>query len=116
MNTGTVNINDVIMGAFQFPVPFGGWNESGLGSRSGGAAGIRKYCRTKSIVAERVAMRNPLWYPYGPKKGKLLGRPVLSLAFSGADTGKAAELAKQVLRGRGGDGAGSAGSYKRTGS
>jgi PAS domain S-box-containing protein len=39
-----------------------------------------------------------------PKKGKLLGRPVLSLAFSGADAGKAAELAKQVLRGRGGDG------------
>ncbi len=39
-----------------------------------------------------------------PKKGKLLGRPVLSLAFSGGDTGKAAELAKQVLRGRGGDG------------
>jgi PAS domain S-box-containing protein len=39
-----------------------------------------------------------------PAKGKLLGRPVLSLAFSGADAGKAAELAKQVLRGRGGDG------------
>ncbi len=39
-----------------------------------------------------------------PKKGKLLGRPVLSLAFSGGDAGKAAELAKQVLRGRGGDG------------
>ena len=35
-----------------------------------------------------------------PKKGKLLGRPVLSLAFSGGDAGKAAELAKQVLRGR----------------
>ena len=39
-----------------------------------------------------------------PKRGKLLGRPVLSLAFSGVDAGKAAELAKQVLRGRGGDG------------
>ncbi len=39
-----------------------------------------------------------------PKRGKLLGRPVLSLAFSGVDAGKAAELARQVLRGRGGDG------------
>ncbi len=39
-----------------------------------------------------------------PAGGKLLGRPVLSLAFSGGDAGKAAELAKQVLRGRDGDG------------
>jgi PAS domain S-box-containing protein len=39
-----------------------------------------------------------------PDRGKLLGRPVLSLAFSGGDAGKAAELARQVLRGRGGDG------------
>ena len=74
MNTGTVNINNVITNAFQFPVPMEGWNESGLGSRSGGAAGIRKYCRTKSIVAERVTMKKePLWYPYSRKKGKLMG-------------------------------------------
>ena len=39
-----------------------------------------------------------------PDGGKLLGRPVLSLAFSGGDAAKAAELARQVLRGRGGDG------------
>ncbi|HUY51961.1 MAG TPA: SpoIIE family protein phosphatase [Streptosporangiaceae bacterium] len=39
-----------------------------------------------------------------PGNGKLLGRPVLSLAFTGGDAGKAAELANQVLRGRGGDG------------
>jgi acyl-CoA reductase-like NAD-dependent aldehyde dehydrogenase len=77
MNTGMVNINNVITGAFQFPLPFAGWNESGLGSRCGGAAGIRKYCRTKSIVADRVAMKKePLWYPYSAKKGKLLGAMV----------------------------------------
>lgn len=52
MNTGTVNINNVIANVFQFPVPMEGWNDSGVGSRSGGAAGIRKFCRTKSIVAE----------------------------------------------------------------
>jgi acyl-CoA reductase-like NAD-dependent aldehyde dehydrogenase len=77
MNTGTVNINNVITGAMQFPVPMEGWNDSGLGSRSGGAAGIRKYCRTKRIVAERVSMKkDPLWYPYSRKKGKLLGAAV----------------------------------------
>ena len=77
MNTGGVNINNVITGAFQFPLPFAGWNESGLGSRCGGADGIRKYCRTKSIAADRVAMKKePLWYPYSRKKGKVLGAMV----------------------------------------
>ena len=71
MKTGTVNINNVITNVFQFPVPMEGWNESGVGSRSGGAAGIRKFCRTKSIVAERVTMKKePSWYPYSRKKGK----------------------------------------------
>jgi acyl-CoA reductase-like NAD-dependent aldehyde dehydrogenase len=70
LNTGTVNINNVITGLLQFGVPMPGWKESGLGSRSGGADGIRKYCRQKSIVAERVAMKKELlWYPYGRKKG-----------------------------------------------
>lgn len=55
MNTGSVNINNVLMGAAQLSVPWEGWNDSGLGLRSGGASGIRKYCRTKSIVADRVA-------------------------------------------------------------
>jgi acyl-CoA reductase-like NAD-dependent aldehyde dehydrogenase len=77
MNTGTVNINNVITNVLQFPVPMEGWNESGVGSRFGGAAGIRKFCRTKSIVAERVAMKKePLWYPYTAKKGKLLAKVV----------------------------------------
>jgi acyl-CoA reductase-like NAD-dependent aldehyde dehydrogenase len=71
MNTGTVNINNVI--ASSLSVPMEGWNDSGVGSRSGGAAGIRKYCRTKSIVADRVAMKKePIWYPYGRKKGKAI--------------------------------------------
>ena len=71
-NTGLVHINNVIMGAAQLPVPSAGWNDSGLGSRSGGAAGIRKYCRTKSIVADQVTMKKELnWYPYTPKKGRV---------------------------------------------
>jgi len=73
INTGTVTINNALVGIFQFGVPFGGWNDSGIGSRSGGAEGIRKYCRTKSIVAERVALKKePMWYPYSLRKGKLL--------------------------------------------
>ncbi len=39
-----------------------------------------------------------------PADGKLLGQPVLSLAFTGADARRAAQLAQQVLRGHDGDG------------
>jgi acyl-CoA reductase-like NAD-dependent aldehyde dehydrogenase len=82
MSTGTVTLNNVITGIFQFPIPFGGWKESGVGSRSGGAEGIRKYCRAKSIVAERVTMKKePMWYPYSPRKRKIL---VVAGKFLGA--------------------------------
>lgn len=81
MNTGTVNINNVITGLLQFGVPMLGWKESGLGSRSGGADGIRKYCRQKSIVAERVAMKKELlWYPYSRKKGTFVAAVVRLLS------------------------------------
>jgi acyl-CoA reductase-like NAD-dependent aldehyde dehydrogenase len=72
MNAGAVNINNVIMNVFQFPVPMAGWSESGIGARSGGASGIRKYCKTKSIVADRVAPKKEIfWYPYTPRKGRM---------------------------------------------
>jgi acyl-CoA reductase-like NAD-dependent aldehyde dehydrogenase len=72
MNAGSVNINNVMMNVFQFPVPMAGWSQSGLGARSGGASGIRKYCKTKSIVADRVtAKRELFWYPYTPRRGRI---------------------------------------------
>jgi acyl-CoA reductase-like NAD-dependent aldehyde dehydrogenase len=81
MNTGFVHVNNVIFGVTQLPLPFGGWNQSGLGSRSGGAAGIRKYCRTKSIVADRVAMNKEVnWYPYTRRKGRFQSAMVRLLA------------------------------------
>ncbi|HZA08836.1 aldehyde dehydrogenase family protein [Mycobacterium sp.] len=81
MDTGFVHINNVILGVIQLPLPFGGWHDSGLGERSGGAAGIRKYCRTKSIVADRVAMKKELnWYPYSRRKGRVMSTMIRLLA------------------------------------
>ena len=72
MNTGTVTLNNVLVGITHFGVPFGGWNDSGVGSRSGGAEGIRKYCRAKSIVAERVTMKKePAGTPIAAGKARL---------------------------------------------
>ncbi|MGF2946026.1 aldehyde dehydrogenase family protein [Mycobacterium sp. Lab-001] len=75
MDTGSVNINNAIMSVFQYPLPMHGWKDSGPGSRAGGPDGIRKYCRTKGIAADRVAMKRELfWYPYSPWKGKVQSR------------------------------------------
>jgi acyl-CoA reductase-like NAD-dependent aldehyde dehydrogenase len=75
MHTGSVNINNAILSVFQYPLPMQGWKESGPGWRAGGADGIRKYCRTKGIAADRVAMKKEFfWYPYTPRKGKLQSR------------------------------------------
>ena len=42
MNSGTVNINNVVTGILQFRVPMPGRKDSGPGTRSGGAEGIRQ--------------------------------------------------------------------------
>jgi betaine-aldehyde dehydrogenase len=72
LEVGAVNVNDMFANAVAFPVPQGGWKESGIGARLGGAHGIRKYCRPQAITATRLAPRSELlWYPYTARKGKL---------------------------------------------
>ncbi len=71
---GAVNVNDVLVNYFASDVPFGGWKESGIGYRHG-AQGIRKFCRTESLVITRFAgKREPTWYPYTRGKRGLVDR------------------------------------------
>jgi acyl-CoA reductase-like NAD-dependent aldehyde dehydrogenase len=72
IEAGAVNLNNVIVNLFQFTLPQGGWKESGIGSRFGGAAGVLKFCRTQSIVSDKVAVREPYWFPNSPRRGRLL--------------------------------------------
>jgi len=75
LDVGAVNVNDMYANIFSFPVPHSGWKQSGIGARLGGPAGIRKYCRAQSITATRFApSRDPLWYPYTERKGRLVAR------------------------------------------
>ena len=71
---GAVNVNDVLVNYFASDVPMGGWKESGIGYRHG-AQGIRKYCRTESLVITRFAgKREPTWYPYTRGRRGLIAR------------------------------------------
>ena len=75
LEVGACNINEALVNYFHMEVPMGGWKDSGIGWRHG-AGGIRKYCRTESIVSPRLpTLRNePLWYPYTPARRHLLNR------------------------------------------
>jgi acyl-CoA reductase-like NAD-dependent aldehyde dehydrogenase len=72
---GAVNVNDVTNNLFAPSIPHSGWKTSGIGSRSGGAAGIRKYCRPSAITVTRVAPRTELiWYPHSARRVGLIRR------------------------------------------
>lgn len=64
LEAGAVNINDAIANLFSFALPMGGWKQSGVGTRFGGAAGLRKYCRAQAITEPRLPMPPLIWFPY----------------------------------------------------
>ncbi|HYC81512.1 MAG TPA: aldehyde dehydrogenase family protein [Solirubrobacterales bacterium] len=71
---GAVNVNDVLINYFASDVPMGGWKESGIGYRHG-EPGIKKFCRTESLVVTRFAgKREPTWYPYTRARRGLIAR------------------------------------------
>ena len=75
LEAGAINVNDMFANVFAIPIPQGGWKQSGVGARLGGAHGIRKYCRPQSVTTTRLAPRSELlWYPYTALKGKLFLR------------------------------------------
>jgi len=72
IEAGGVNINNAMMNVFQFPLPMGGWKQSGLGHRFGGPNGVRKFCRQQAFVSEKVHLENEThWYPYSRGKSRV---------------------------------------------
>ena len=75
IESGVANVNEHAVSYFALEVPMGGWKDSGIGWRHG-PGGIRKYCRTETIVSPRLPTlkSEPLWYPYTPARRKLMNR------------------------------------------
>ncbi len=71
---GAVNVNDVLFHYFAPGVPMGGWKDSGIGYRHA-EYGIRKYCRSASIVSARFSTKDePLWFPYTQSRRELVNK------------------------------------------
>jgi acyl-CoA reductase-like NAD-dependent aldehyde dehydrogenase len=74
MQAGTVSVNDVQSNYLALNLPMGGWKTSGMGTRHG-AGGIRKYCRSQSILVNRIApKRDPWMFPYSRRATLMLRR------------------------------------------
>ncbi len=64
LKAGAVCVNDAQVNYSALNLPMGGWKASGIGTRHG-ASGIRKYCRTQSLMITRFALkREPFMFPY----------------------------------------------------
>ena len=64
LESGAVCVNDAVVNYLALELPFGGAKESGLGARHG-AAGIRKYCATQSLMVTRMGLkREANFLPY----------------------------------------------------
>ncbi len=56
LDCGAVNVNDVVANLKCTTAPMGGWKDSGIGARFGGADGIRKFCRQETVVSPRTSV------------------------------------------------------------
>jgi len=78
MQSGSVCVNDSLVNFIIPDAPMGGTKESGFGFRHG-AEGVRKFCRQKTIVIDRLGLKEEFpWFPASQKKTRQL-RFVLNL-------------------------------------
>jgi len=74
IEAGSVCINDALVNFVIPDAPMGGTKESGLGRRHG-AEGIRRYCRQKTIVADRLGLKKEFsWFPVTKRKSDFIRR------------------------------------------
>jgi acyl-CoA reductase-like NAD-dependent aldehyde dehydrogenase len=68
---GNATVNDVNVNYSAHELPFGGWGESGIGVRHG-PQGIRKYCKSRSVLVARVVPKRDVhFFPYRARVTKL---------------------------------------------
>ena len=83
IQAGSVCINDGLVNFIIPEAPMGGIKESGVGRRHG-AEGMRKFCRQKTIVADRLGLKREFsWFPMTKRKTEMIRRAFRLLYRSG---------------------------------
>ena len=85
LEAGAVNVNDALVNVFCPGLPMGGWKESGVGYRAGGAAGIIKYCRQQAITSPRIPTQKSelMWYPSSKRRSAVARAAMRAFAARG---------------------------------
>jgi acyl-CoA reductase-like NAD-dependent aldehyde dehydrogenase len=84
VNAGSTCVNDANVNYAANELPFGGWNESGIGVRHG-PQGIRKYCKPHSVLVTRLAPKKDIhMFPYSPRTTKALERVMVLMYGRGS--------------------------------
>jgi betaine-aldehyde dehydrogenase len=75
IESGNVCVNDCVISAGVPGLPFGGVKQSGVGTRHGGAEGLRQFCvRQAMLVEPRKRKTEGTWFPYSAKRGRRIER------------------------------------------
>jgi acyl-CoA reductase-like NAD-dependent aldehyde dehydrogenase len=81
IESGNVCVNDCLISAGVPGLPFGGVKQSGVGTRHGGAEGLRQFCvRQAMLVEPRDRKTEPTWFPYAASRGRQIER-LMGLMF-----------------------------------
>ena len=76
IDSGNVCVNECVLSAGVPGLPFGGVKESGVGTRHGGAEGLRQFCVRQALLVEprRRRRREPAWFPYSTARARQIDR------------------------------------------
>jgi acyl-CoA reductase-like NAD-dependent aldehyde dehydrogenase len=75
IDSGSACVNECVVTAGCHDLPFGGVKQSGVGTRHGGAEGLRQFCYPQSMLIERRKRKSePAWFPYSARRARLLER------------------------------------------
>jgi len=73
IESGSACVNECLVSAGIPALPFGGVKQSGVGTRHGGAEGLRQFCVRQAILVERRRRRRELaWFPYSTKRARTI--------------------------------------------
>jgi acyl-CoA reductase-like NAD-dependent aldehyde dehydrogenase len=73
IESGNACVNECLLSAGVPELPFGGVKQSGIGTRHGGAEGLRQFCVRQSMLIEtRARKTESAWFPYSTKRARQL--------------------------------------------